>query len=138
MTNRRPLALGPLLPLACLVASCSTPQAPDPSDAHEQPTAAGTFRPEPLSDEALAAFGLPYELIEGEPMFRLMDHDAIPSIDAPTFVSVDEASAWMDVDETVLGVVGRDGTAKCYSAWQLDDHEIVNDVLDGAPIAATW
>ena len=49
-----------------------------------------------------------------------------------------EADAFMDPDETVLGVVGADGTAKCYSAWQLDGHEIVNDVLDGQPITATW
>ena len=41
-------------------------------------------------------------------------------------------------DEPVLGVVGQDGTAVAYSAWQLDGHEIVNDVVDGVPIAATW
>ena len=44
----------------------------------------------------------------------------------------------MQANETVLGVVGKNGTAKCYSAWQLDSHEIVNDELDGTPIAATW
>ena len=38
----------------------------------------------------------------------------------------------------MLGVVGRDGTPKAYSAWHLDEHEIVNDLLDGEPIAATW
>jgi hypothetical protein len=80
----------------------------------------------------------PYELIEGEPMYTVVPRDGIPAIDAPVFVSVAVAATFMQDDETVLGVVGRDGTTKCYSAWQLDSHEIVNDVLDGLPIAATW
>ena len=71
-------------------------------------------------------------------MFTVLEHDGIPSIDAPTFVTLDKAIEWMDMDETVLGVVGKDGTAKCYSAWLLDNHEIVNDELDGLAIAATW
>jgi hypothetical protein len=64
--------------------------------------------------------------------------DAIPSIDAPTYASADEADAFMRADEPVLGVVGAEGTARAYSAWHLDHHEIVNDVLDGEPLAATW
>jgi hypothetical protein len=80
----------------------------------------------------------PHEMIEGEPMFKLMEHDDLPSIDAPIFVNAETADAFMDIDEQVLGVVGKDGTAKCYSAWQLDSHEIVNDMLDGEAITATW
>ena len=81
---------------------------------------------------------LPSVMVEGEPMFTVLGKDGIPALDDPTFVTAAEASAFMKPEETVLGVVGRDGTAKCYSAWQLDDHEIVNDQLDGEPIAATW
>ncbi len=81
---------------------------------------------------------LPFELVEGEPMYQLLPPDGIPSIDAPTFVSAEEGDGFLKPEEMVLGVVGQDGTAKCYSAWQLDGHEIVNDVLDGDPIAATW
>ncbi len=78
------------------------------------------------------------ELVEGTPMYTVLPVDAIPAIDAPTFATGDEAAALMRPGETVLGVVGADGTAKAYSTWHLDSHEIVNDVLDGDPIAATW
>lgn len=78
------------------------------------------------------------DMIEGSPLITLLEPDGIPSINAPRFVSADEARLFMTADESVLGVVGRRGTAKCYSAWQLDDHEIVNDRIDGEPIAATW
>ena len=81
---------------------------------------------------------MPFEMIEGEPMYLVLPPDAIPAIDEPEFVSADEAEKWMAPDESVLGVVGADGTAKAYSAWQLDGHEIVNDEIDGLPIAATW
>ena len=71
-------------------------------------------------------------------MYSVVPKDGIPAIDEPVFVSAADASSFMKDDETVLGVVGKDGTAKCYSAWQLDSHEIVNDTLDGTAIAATW
>ena len=76
--------------------------------------------------------------IEGEPLVEVLPRDAIPAIDAPTFVSAAEADAFLASDETVLGVVGAGGTARCYSSWQLERHEIVNDRLDGEPIAVTW
>lgn len=81
---------------------------------------------------------LPSRLVEGTPMYDVLPRDAIPAVDAPVFVDAETAAAFMRADEPVLGVVGVDGTAKCYSAWQLDAHEIVNDELDGQPIAATW
>ena len=56
----------------------------------------------------------------------------------PVFVSADEADEFLEPDEPVLGVVGADGSARAYSAWHLEGHEIVNDVLAGLPIAATW
>ena len=80
----------------------------------------------------------PYLIVEGEPLFTVLEKDGIPAIDEPVFVSAQEADGFMELEETVLGVVGKDGTAKCYSVWQLDGHEIVNDELDGEPIAATW
>ena len=40
-------------------------------------------------------------------------------------------------DEHVMGLA-RDGDAVCWSTWQLDHHEIVNDHLAGEAIAATW
>ena len=78
------------------------------------------------------------ELVEGEPLYRVLPPEAIPAIDEPRFVDAAAADAFLLPDEPVLGVVGADGTAKCYSAWHLDGHEVVNDDLDGEPIAATW
>ena len=86
---------------------------------------------EPLEEPA-------WRLIEDEPLMEVLPRDAIPAIDDPTYVSAAEADAFMLPDEPVLGVVGADGTARAYSAWHLDHHEIVNDVLDGEPLAATW
>lgn len=81
---------------------------------------------------------LPFEMVEGEPMYQVLPAEAIPAIDEPVFVDAQAADAFLATDEPVLGVVGRNGTAKCYSAWHLDAHEIVNDEVDGEPIAATW
>lgn len=80
----------------------------------------------------------PHVLIEGQPMYTVLPMDAIPAIDEPVFVSVLKAEGFMHPHEPVLGVVGADGSARAYSAWHLEGHEIVNDVLDGLPIAVTW
>lgn len=76
--------------------------------------------------------------IEGEPILEVLPRDAIPAIDEPIIVTAAEADAYYLPDEPVLGIVGRDGTARAYSAWHLDAHEIVNDEIDGEPIVATW
>lgn len=81
---------------------------------------------------------MPSEMVEGTPMYTVLPPDAIRALDEPSFVSAEEADSFLDPMEPVLGVVGADGTAKAYSAWQLERHEIVNDSLDGEPIAATW
>jgi hypothetical protein len=74
---------------------------------------------------------------DGEPMYTVLPPDAIPAIREPEFVSGAAAKAQMAPDEPVIGVV-IGGTARAYSAWQLDAHEIVNDVIEGTAIAATW
>jgi len=99
---------------ATLLAACHSPERAGP-------------RPEPT-----------FQMVEGEPMYEVLPPDAIPAIDAPRFVDAETADGFLAPEEPVLGVVGRGGTAKCYSAWQLEGHEIVNDELDGDPIAATW
>jgi len=133
-------ALASLL-AACGCASTDSGAEPQPPEELEE-----TAEPEELAEEpevaepeeALPSREFPYEMVEGEPMFTVVPKDGIPAIDDPVFVSAAAAEAFMQANETVLGVVGKDGTAKCYSAWQLDSHEIVNDELDGTPIAATW
>lgn len=73
----------------------------------------------------------------GDEMYTLLAPDAIPAIQNPEYVSGEEASTQMLPDEPVMGVADGDD-AVCWSTWQLDHHEIVNDVLAGKSIAATW
>ena len=76
------------------------------------------------------------EELHGSTLYKVLEKDAIPSIDEPRFVPADEADFMKD-EEPVLGVTdGR--VAKAYSLWLLDSHEIVNDTLGERPIAATW
>jgi hypothetical protein len=66
----------------------------------------------------------------------VLPRDAIPAIDRPEFQPATEARVMAD-DELVIGLVGQH-EQRAYSTWQLDRHEIVNDVLEGRPIAVTW
>lgn len=90
-------------------------------------SAAAAERPEP---EIHGTF-------DGDPMYTLLPPDGIPAILEPEYVTGSAAAAQMSADEPVMGVFS-DGDAVCWSTWQLDSHEIVNDTLDGAAIAATW
>ena len=76
-------------------------------------------------------------VFDGDEMYTLLEPDAIPAITSPEYVTGDEAAAQMLPDEPVIGVaIGED--AVCWSAWQLDHHEIVDDYIGETPIAATW
>jgi hypothetical protein len=76
-------------------------------------------------------------VFDGDPMYTLLPPGGIPAITSPTYVTGDAAEAQMSADEPVIGVA-LDGEAICWSAWQLDAHEIVDDVVAGRSIAATW
>lgn len=78
----------------------------------------------------------PVATIDGEPVMRGLPKDAIPAIDRPVFVKGTDAR-FMRGDEYVIGIAD-DTTAKAYSIWHLNGHEIVNDRLGEAPIAVTW
>ena len=73
----------------------------------------------------------------GDPMYTVLPLDAIPAITEPQFLGGEDAAAQMSADEPVLGLVVG-GEARAYSLWQLDSHEIVNDVVGGVALAATW
>ncbi len=66
---------------------------------------------------------------------KVLERGEIAAVDEPVFVPAAEAdiadAAW------VIGVYNG-GTAKAYSINLLNEHEVVNDDLDGAPIATTW
>jgi hypothetical protein len=62
--------------------------------------------------------------------------DAIPSIDNPQFVNASQAQ-FMDKDDKVIGIVSH-GQAKAYPIKIMNYHEIVNDNINGKPIAVTY
>ena len=70
-------------------------------------------------------------------LVTLLPKDAIPSIDEPRFYGVAAADREYAPDELVLGV-SIDGESRAYSTPLLSNHEIVNDVVAGRPIAVTW
>lgn len=67
----------------------------------------------------------------------LLPKDAIPAIDNPNFLTVEEADQLYDPDELVIGVEFN-GDARAYSIPFLSGHEIVNDTVGGTAIAVTW
>lgn len=67
----------------------------------------------------------------------VLPRDAIPAINDPQFVPAQKADSAMREDELVIGMVGE-REQRAYSTWQLDRHEIVNDIFEGRPIAVTW
>ena len=74
---------------------------------------------------------------QGDTMYTLLPPDGIPAIMEPEYVTGEEAAGQMAPDEPVMGLHGA-GDAVCWSTWQLDAHEIVNDTFAGRPVAATW
>ncbi len=70
-------------------------------------------------------------------MVTLLPKDAIPAIDNPEFISVEQAESFYFPDERVIGVV-FDGDARVYSIPLLSSYEIVNDTVGGQKIAVTW
>ncbi len=77
------------------------------------------------------------DVIQGSPILTVLPMDAIPAIDNPKYVSVAEADRFMRPDEFILGIT-HGKTARAYSTWQLNHHEIVNDSLGSLPLAVTW
>jgi hypothetical protein len=108
---KRPTAVFILLALTALLAG----------------TAALAERPEPEV----------YGTFDGDEMFTLLPPNGIPAIMDPEYVTGEEAAAQMSAEEHVMGLA-TEGDAVCWSTWQLDHHEIVNDVFAGAAIAVTW
>ena len=72
------------------------------------------------------------EFVSGGP-----PRDGIPPIDEPSYVSQDEAEDFLSDREPVL-VVEQSGEARAYPLQILVWHEIVNDELEGRPIAVTY
>lgn len=63
--------------------------------------------------------------------------DGIPSIDAPQFVSFDEAASWLVDNEPVIALE-INGDARAYPLQILTWHEIANDTVGGVPVVVTF
>ncbi len=74
---------------------------------------------------------------QGDKMYTLLPPDGIPAILDPEYITGEVAAAQMSPDEPIMALANGDD-AVCWSTWQLDHHEIVNDHFAGAAIAATW
>lgn len=70
-----------------------------------------------------------------DPIMQLLPRDAIPALRDPRFILAEKAS--LQPTEKVLGVIiGNEKRA--YPLIDLDRHEVVDDMVGGRPIAATW
>ena len=70
-------------------------------------------------------------------VFTLTARDSISPIDDPKFETAAEADPEMLPTEVVIGLsVG--GETKAYPVNVLSQHEIVNDVVGGTPVAVTF
>ena len=83
-------------------------------------------RPEPKKTE-----------IMGHTMYTLLKPGDIPAIFDPQFISIAEAES-LYYDNEPLIVVADGNKAKAYSIWHLDQHEVVNDYINGKAITITW
>ena len=72
------------------------------------------------------------EIVSGGP-----PRDGIPPLDDPKFVTPAAASEWLDDLEPVLAFELNDD-ARAYPLQIMMWHEIVNDVVGGVPVAATF
>jgi hypothetical protein len=70
-------------------------------------------------------------------LVQLLPKDGIPAIFDPSFVSADAAGEQLAEDDLVIGV-SIDGEHRAYGVAHLSNHEVVNDVVGGKPIAVTW
>ena len=134
MMNRRRLGgrllrLAPLAGLTALTA-CQFGSAGDTAAPAPAASPVGST-PTPLP--------LPIEAVDLQEIITLLPPDGIPAIDNPEFMTIQETinRGVMEDSEPVLSF-GHQGVWHAYSILQLDRHEIVNDVVGGLPIAATW
>lgn len=76
---------------------------------------------------------IPYdEIVSGGP-----PRDGIPSIDAPQFVSQEEAAEWLAGNEPVISLEIQ-GHARAYPLQIMTWHEIANDRVAGVPVVVTF
>ena len=65
-----------------------------------------------------------------------LDHDLFLAADEPAVVPAGDAAFLTDASE-VFGVVVK-GKARAYAITMLSYHHVVNDVIEGIPVAVTY
>ena len=70
-------------------------------------------------------------------IITLLPKDGIPAIFNPSFVTAEEADAWLNPLDQVIGV-SVNGEHRAYGTAFLSNREIVNDTVGGRPIMVTW
>lgn len=128
-TARRHLSVKPWRPLLRALAMAALALAPTVSAALAQ--AERFERAWPNTDFSRLAVDLG-EVISGGP-----PRDGIPAILDPSFIRASEETR-LDDREPVMTYVPDSGPARAYPIRYLMWHEIVNDVVDGRPIAVTF
>jgi hypothetical protein len=135
---------------ALVVSACGPgPETSDPPDtAPESQEATGSETREPIRTESIdceegefywtqsgcePATSIPLdEIIPGGP-----PPDGIPPIDEPVYETIDDAAGWLE-DTSPVMVVDVEGDVRAYPLAILTWHEIVNDVVGGAPLTITY
>ena len=113
-------------------------EASTPPATATQPPATQTPTPRPATSTPAAAPEEPEEGVETDlEIVTLLPPDAIPAINNPIFISLEEADRQLRLTDLVIGV-SIDGEHRAYGAAFLSAHEIVNDTLGGRAIAVTW
>ena len=120
---------------------------PPPSSTTSESPEPTIIEPDPDYERALRNAGIslfgwmtdfsrhtvPYdEILSGGPA-----RDGIPPIDAPKFITPEAASKWLGDQEPVIAFE-LSGDARAYPLQILTWHEIVNDVVGGVPVTATF
>lgn len=96
-----------------------------------RPLAAQPVTEFPLTDFSKSSVELS-EIMSGGP-----PRDGIPPIDAPSFVSAEEAQTWLEEDEPVIAL-DIAGDARAYPLQIMTYHEIVNDTVGDIPVSVTF
>jgi hypothetical protein len=76
-------------------------------------------------------------MVKGHLLYTVLKPGDIPAIFDPEFIPISQGDEYYHPEEPLMTVVYGD-SAKAYSTWHLDRHEIVNDRLNGRAIAVTW
>lgn len=140
-----PSAVASALALSMVLVACATdpeprPAGPEPSAARPEPSSAPTPTdrgdgPSALDNPNDPAFPPPLidpdDLVSGGP-----PPDGIPPIDDPQLEQADLVD-WLSETEPVLSLTVGDET-RGYPLQIMTWHEIVNDTVDGTPVAVTY